>query len=136
MKILISGKASRQDRNRIKGFATAALTCLKLDKAELSVLLTDDEGIRQLNRIHRHKDKPTDVLSFPMGDAVLLGDIVISLPRAEAQAEEFGCTVAEEQGRLFVHGLLHLIGYDHVHGGWQARRMRDKEAEVLKAVLG
>lgn len=134
MKILISGKASRPDRSRIKGFAVSALNVLGLDKAELSIFLTDDDGIRELNKAYRGKDKPTDVLSFPMGDEVLLGDIVISLPRAEAQAEEFGCTVAEEQGRLFVHGLLHLIGYDHVHGGWQARRMRLKEAEVLKVV--
>lgn len=122
------------ERSLIKSFAANAMTHLGLDHAELSIMLTDDAGIRELNRRYRAKDKPTDVLSFPMNDGVVLGDIVISLPRAAAQAGEFGCTEAEELARLLVHGLLHLIGYEHVNGGWQARKMREKEAEVLAAL--
>lgn len=134
MKILISGKAGRPERSLIKSLATRAMAHLGLNDAELSILLTDDAGIRELNRDYRGKDKPTDVLSFPMNDEVVLGDIVISLPRARAQALEFGSTAAEELARLLVHGLLHLIGYEHVNGGRQARKMREKEAEVIAAL--
>lgn len=134
LKILISGVAGRGARARIKAAAAGALNALGHRNVELSILLTDDAGIRELNREYRGKDKPTDVLSFPMNDAELLGDIVISMDRAAAQAEEFGCTVMEEEARLLVHGLLHLLGYDHVKGGRQAAKMRAKEAEVLKAL--
>ena len=84
----------------------------------VSILFTDDKEIHRLNREYRGKDKPTDVLSFSqlegegaVGDS--LGDIVISLVTASKQAEEFGVTEQEEVGRLLVHGLLHLYGYDH-----------------------
>ena len=98
---------------------------------ELSVLLTGNQEIRELNREYRGKDKPTDVLSFPMGDDYLLGDIVISTEKAASQAEEFGVTFDEEMGRLLVHGILHLAGYDHVRGGRQAKKMKDKEEELM-----
>lgn len=98
---------------------------------ELSVLLTGNSEIRELNREYRGKDKPTDVLSFPMEDPCLLGDIVISIEKAASQAEEFGVTFDEEMARLLVHGLLHLAGYDHVRGGRQARKMKDKEEELM-----
>lgn len=98
---------------------------------ELSILLTGNDGIRELNREWRGKDRPTDVLSFPMDDEALLGDIVISTEKAAAQAAEFGVTVDEEMARLLVHGLLHLIGYDHVRGGRQARKMKEKEEELM-----
>lgn len=98
---------------------------------ELSVLLTRNSEIRELNREYRGKDKPTDVLSFPMEDPCLLGDIVISTEKAACQAEEFGVTFDEEMARLLVHGLLHLAGYDHVRGGRQAKKMKDKEEELM-----
>ncbi|MCC6502331.1 MAG: rRNA maturation RNase YbeY [Deltaproteobacteria bacterium] len=111
--------------------AETALRGLGFEERELSVLLTGNPEIRELNREYRGKDKPTDVLSFPMGDDYLLGDIVISTEKAASQAEEFGVSFDEEMGRLLVHGILHLAGYDHVKGGRQARKMKDKEEELM-----
>ncbi len=99
---------------------------------EISVMLTDNEGIRSLNAMHRNIDRETDVLSFPMfeydengeiveeyaefGDQgeLCLGDIVISLERAAEQAEEYGHSFEREVGFLTVHSMLHLLGYDHM----------------------
>jgi probable rRNA maturation factor len=87
---------------------------------ELSLLFTDDKEIRKLNLKYRNKDKPTDVLSFRLGDGEdpnanknLLGDIVISVNTAERQAIRNNCTVSDELIRLLIHGVLHLYGYDH-----------------------
>ena len=80
---------------------------------EISLLLTDDETIRQLNKEYRNKDKSTDVLSFPMEDEIMLGDIAISVDTAKRQAEEAEINLDRETAFLFIHGLLHLLGYDH-----------------------
>lgn len=114
--------------------------------AEISLTFTDDEGIRRLNRDFRHLDQPTDVLSFPLLEgaddepaivggqpADLLGDIVISLERAVAQADEYGHSVEREVGFLFVHGLLHLLGYDHDTPEGE-RDMRQREEAALQAI--
>lgn len=92
---------------------------------EVSVTLTDDEHIHILNREHRNVDKPTDVLSFPQydpeelecftpGDELVLGDIVISLEHARAQATEYGHSYVREIAFLCVHSVLHLLGFDHI----------------------
>lgn len=134
-KVLIQDNSGAKGlKARIKKKAEAALKCLGLRGAELSVVLTDDAGIKELNRRFRRIDKPTDVLSFPMGDTVMLGDVVISVERAAAQAAEFKVNIGEEFDRLIVHGILHLVGYDHVKGGRQAKRMRDREEDVLKYI--
>ena len=110
--------------------------------AEISVRFVDNEMIRELNREYRDIDRETDVLSFPLGEngvydrnpatgAALLGDIVISVPKAMEQAEEYGHSLDREIGFLTVHSMLHLLGYDHVNGGLQAVRMREKEETVL-----
>lgn len=110
--------------------------------AEVSVTFTDDDRIKELNKEYRHIDKSTDVLSFPLGEngeydinrdtgAKLLGDIVISIPHAEAQSKEYGHTLQREIGFLTVHSMLHLLGYDHVNGGIEEVRMREKEETVL-----
>lgn len=103
---------------------------------ELSVLLTDDKEIHRLNRDFRGKDKPTDVLSFPMPDPDLLGDVVISLPTAKRQAKKFGVSFEEEFYRLLVHGTLHLLGFEHerVSKG-VAEKMRRKEKALLGTLL-
>ena len=105
------------------------LECQDTD-CEVSVLLTDNEGIQAINRETRDIDAPTDVLSFPIlefdddgvmieesgdydGDLLLLGDIVISLERAKAQAEEYGHSLEREVGFLTAHSTLHLMGFDH-----------------------
>lgn len=110
---------------------------------EVSVLITDDEGIRKLNKSYRGKDKSTDVLSFPQwedglaeddpGTVDLLGDIVISLETARRQAFDFGHPVEREVAYLAVHGTLHLLGYDHEDEADKAE-MRLAEEEVLKAL--
>ena len=109
--------------------------------AELSILLTGDEEIRELNRDWRDKDRATDVLSFsqvegegPAG-ARVLGDVVISMDTAARQAEELGHDLEHEVARLLVHGVLHLLGHDHVRGGSSARKMRAEEKRLL-ALLG
>ncbi len=84
-----------------------------LTQTEVELLLTGNEAIRVLNRTYRGKDAPTDVLSFSLEDDKRLGQIVISVQRAEEQAEELGQSLEEELQFLFVHGLLHLLGYDH-----------------------
>lgn len=98
--------------------------------------MTDDSGIRELNRRYRSIDKPTDVLSFPMDDPLLLGDVVVSVEMARAQARDYGVTCDDEVVRLLVHGTLHLLGYDHVRGGRQAARMKRKEEALLKGLQG
>lgn len=111
--------------------AKTALDYMGFDRdAEISVMFTDNEGIRVLNAQHRGIDRATDVLSFPMleydddgemfddpgdiEDELCLGDIVISLERAAEQAEEYGHSFEREVGFLTVHSMLHLLGYDHM----------------------
>ena len=107
--------------------------------AELSVEFVGDGRMRGLNRRYRRRDRSTDVLAFPMREAVgpatpLLGDVVISLPTALRQAAGGGWSVDQEVARLMVHGVLHLVGYDHERGERQAQRMRRKEAAVLRSL--
>ncbi len=130
-------------RMLVRRCCTAVLQCEAFDgPAEVSVTFTDDEHIRSLNRDYRGIDKSTDVLSFPLGEngeydinldtgAKLLGDIVISMDHARAQAEEYGHSLEREIGFLTVHSMLHLLGYDHVNGGLEEVRMREKEETVL-----
>jgi probable rRNA maturation factor len=96
------------------------LEALALSGAELSILLCDDATIHSLNRDHRRKDKPTDVLAFATreagivpGQAHILGDVVISVETAARQAEEQKRTLWDEVTMLLAHGLLHLLGFDH-----------------------
>jgi probable rRNA maturation factor len=130
-------------RMLIRRCCHAVLELEKFDgSAEVSVSFVDNEQIHKLNKEYRDIDKPTDVLSFPLGedgkydknpdtDAYMLGDIVISVEKAIEQAEEYGHTLQREIGYLTVHSMLHLMGYDHVDGGVEAVRMREKEENVL-----
>lgn len=118
---------------------------------EINVLLTDDEGIHQVNLDMRGVDRPTDVLSFPMFDLqpgekpgeedadpdtglVPLGDMCLSLERARAQAEEFGHSVERELSYLTVHSVLHLLGYDHMDEGPMKIQMRGREEAILQTL--
>ena len=114
------------------------------NSCEVSVTLTDDEGIRKLNRNFRKIDSPTDVLSFPLFDYEgtdeppvdelenMLGDIVISLERARAQAKEFGHSFEREVSFLTVHSMLHLLGYDHVDSEEEELDMRRRQTSVME----
>ena len=110
--------------------------------AEVSVSFVNNEQIRELNNEFRHKDAATDVLSFPLGEngvydineetgAYQLGDVVISVPKAMEQAEQYGHSLQREMGFLTVHSMLHLLGYDHEAGGLEDLRMREKEETVM-----
>lgn len=116
---------------------------------EISVMLTDDEGIRSVNSEFRGIDRATDVLSFPLNEltpgefdpdgcerdmdtgAVMLGDMMISVPRCAAQGEELGHGYEREIMYLTVHSVLHLLGYDHVDEGEMKRQMRAREKEIM-----
>ncbi len=115
------------------------------ESAEVSVRFVDDETIHGLNKEFRNIDRATDVLSFPLGEngeydtnldtgAKLLGDIVISVPRAMEQAVEYNHSLEREIGFLTVHSMLHLLGYDHENGGIEEVHMREKEETVLTKI--
>ena len=123
----------------VKRAAVAALECEGMDEpCEISVTLTDSEGIRVINRENRGVDAPTDVLSFPIDEPDLdtgcrfLGDMVLNLERVESQAGEFGGGYAHEAQYLTVHSVLHLLGYDHLDEGTEKARMREREKAVMK----
>ena len=106
--------------------------------AQVTVLLTDDDRIRQLNKEFLGHDEPTDVLSFPAGESMpgadtYLGDIAISLPKATRQAEAGGHGVASEMQLLVVHGTLHLLGYDHSEADDKAEMWRI-QGEILEGL--
>ena len=120
---------------------------------EINVLVTNDEGIHIINKTSRDIDRPTDVLSFPMFEfepgnpptdwvdyqdpatgLVPLGDMCISLERAEAQAKEFGHSLRREVGYLTIHSMLHLLGYDHLDEGEMKKQMRGREEAIAAGI--
>ncbi len=127
----------------VRRCCTAVLVLEEFEgSAEISVTFVDDDEIQKLNKEYRNIDRSTDVLSFPMGEngvydinqdtgAKILGDIVISIPHAIDQADRYGHSLQREIGFLTVHSMLHLLGYDHVNGGIESVRMREKEETVL-----
>lgn len=113
-------------------------------QSELSIELVGDRRMRRLNRVYRKQDRTTDVLAFPMREALapraarlttdMLGDVVISVPRALHQAIEAGRSPDEEFVSLLVHGVLHLCGYDHERSEREAARMHRRERKLLKMI--
>ncbi|MEN8614732.1 rRNA maturation RNase YbeY [Dehalogenimonas sp. THU2] len=118
--------------------------------SEMGIYITGQDKIRELNRLYRQKDKPTDVLSFsfyvkeaasdattdcdfpPAEDGIIhLGELVISLPQAEIQAAEYGHPLKTELARLLIHGIMHLLGFDHEVDA-DAEIMESREQEILK----
>ena len=127
-----------------------ALMCENIrENCVVSVLLTDDEGIRKVNKSFRNTDSVTDVLSFPMNEltpgdfcldrcevdpetgSILLGDILINLKRCEEQGEEYGYGFSHELRYLTVHSVLHLLGYDQMDEGEMKKQMRSREKEIM-----
>ncbi len=117
--------------------------CLTLENVpenvEVSILLVDNEQIRDLNNKHRKKDMPTDVLSFPLltefdnlseDETIYLGDIVISVEKAMEQSKEYGHSFKREIGFLIAHSILHLLGYDHMNDE-DEKHMIEKQKEIL-----
>ncbi|MBE6733245.1 MAG: rRNA maturation RNase YbeY [Ruminococcaceae bacterium] len=110
--------------------------------AEVNVTIVDDAQIKLLNKEFRDIDNSTDVLSFPLGDngvydinpennMAMLGDVVISIEHAIAQGELYGHGFEREVAFLTIHSMLHLLGYDHVNGGLEQLKMREKEEKIL-----
>lgn len=130
----------------VRRCCVAVLESEHIDGAvEVSVSFVDNDQIHSLNRQYRNIDAPTDVLSFPLYESTqevmdssdgvkLLGDIVISMEKAQVQAETYGHSLNREIGFLTVHSMLHLLGYDHETSGLDAVRMREKEEKVLGAI--
>lgn len=127
-----------------------------VNDGEVDLTFVDDEQIHQLNQEYRGIDRPTDVLSFAMNEITndeleiiyeleeddasedipnVLGDIIISVPRAKLQSEEYGHSLERELGFLFVHGFLHLLGYDHQDEASEAEMMGKQEAVLAEVGL-
>jgi rRNA maturation RNase YbeY len=139
MTIGISGQAPGVSRTELRQWIRTVLRHLNQPQVELSLALVTDPEIQILNRQYRGKDKPTDVLSFPLADGLqpfLLGDVVISVETAARQAQRRGHSLREELQILLVHGILHLLGYDHEISRSEAIRMRRKEEEVRAVLAG
>jgi probable rRNA maturation factor len=137
---------ARPDRQPLRAVCAAALRGEGVTgPVVLTLTLVDDDEIREINRQHRDVDRPTDVLSFPLVDGTdsfplppgaprELGDVIVSYPRAVAQADEYGHSVDRELAYLVVHGVLHILGHDHEVPAEQAI-MRAREESAL-AVVG
>ncbi|MBM4384238.1 MAG: rRNA maturation RNase YbeY [Deltaproteobacteria bacterium] len=132
--------APRFDQRLFARRARKVLAALALPRAELSLALVSDDAIAQLNEAHRGKRGPTDVLSYSLLEGAhaarrgeLLGDVVIAVGVAARQAREIGHSLNEELLRLLIHGVLHLLGYDHEIAR-DAKRMQAKERALRKAV--
>jgi len=130
-------RPSRPAAETLRRVITGCLESLELDDSEVHVLITGDDRLRRLNDRYLDRDRPTDVLSFPDGDLlptgmVLRGQIVISLDAARRQAEELGHDELRELSELALHGVLHLVGYDHErdHG-----EMDDLELRLRRELL-
>lgn len=146
MEVIISNEhpdfeSSQQFEEMLRQVLTKIAQVYALDdEAEVGVTLTDDDGIHAVNREYRGKDRPTDVISFALNDgeecladnpaALLLGDIIISLDTAKRQAQEYGHSLEREMAYLAVHGMLHLLGYDH-ETEEEKTEMRNEEEHVL-----
>ncbi|SFF00498.1 probable rRNA maturation factor [Paenibacillus catalpae] len=142
--------------NRLEQLLQIAGEMEGLNDGEVTLTFTDNEQIHQLNREYRNIDRPTDVLSFAMQDdgteeldiifevesedevdpiSGMLGDIVISVEKAKEQSEDYGHSLEREIGFLFVHGFLHLLGYDHMDDAGEAEMTSKQEAVLQKAGL-
>ena len=115
-------KEEVKEIDEIKKFIDFAIKYQKLDKLEFNIIFVDNDYIHEMNKTYRGVDRPTDVISFALeddykvdtGEYRMLGDIYISIDKAKSQAEEYGHSFLRELAFLSIHGLLHLLGYDHM----------------------
>jgi probable rRNA maturation factor len=124
-------------------WAGRALELLGIREAELSVVIMDDEQIRDLNRTYLGHDRPTNVISFPQQEGegppegTHLGDVVISIERASAEAADAGMSLRDRMLQLLIHGICHLAGYDHERGCEEdAREMEEVEDRLYLEISG
>ncbi len=125
-----------------KKIIASVLKYQEVDNVVVTLIITDDEAIAHINKTYRKKKGPTDVISFAYREAPMphltatehLGDIFISLETARKQAIEYGVTLKEELKRLLIHGVLHLLGYDHEQSSYKKRKMQKKEKEIMQNI--
>lgn len=127
----------------IRKIAENILSCLNISNCELSILLLDNKGIREINKRYLGRNCSTNVISFSLKEGEfgevnpqLLGDVVISVEKAQEQAESQGTKIEEEITYLLIHGILHLLGYNHVKSKNERKKMRKKEEEIFKLITG
>ena len=124
---------------KLRAVALRVLQLVEHDQSELSVALIGNAEMRKLNAKFRNKDYPTDVLSFPVEEGLpgavrLLGDVIISVDKARQQAKERGRSLDEEMVTLLIHGVLHLLGYDHERSPKDARIMGRLEKKIYRVL--
>ena len=144
MEILINNEFPeiKVDARKIEQQIGKVLISLDCNEHEISILFIGDQGIRDLNHQFRNIDRSTDVLSFPqvlageleIPGALVLGDVAISLETARCQSEEHGLSFEEELTLLLIHGILHLLGYDHEVSDQEEERMRSKTRELFSLI--
>jgi probable rRNA maturation factor len=143
LKVLITNrqKNTKLNLSKIKKEVQKILENLDFHNSEISILFTSDKHIKELNVAYRKKNKPTDVLSFsqiegdfPNLNTTILGDVVISVDTAIRQAADFGHSVEKEIFTLLIHGILHLLRFDHEQSEEDAKIMRSKENELLALI--
>lgn len=145
MKIQIGNnqKLIKIDKRKIRSIVIKLLKHLDCTDKEVSLSFVNDETIRELNNQYRNKNKPTDVLSFSLQEGEfsninpdVLGDIVISVETAKENAQKNDLSFEQEINFLIIHGLLHLLGYDHENTTKEeTRKMRQREKELLNALI-
>ncbi len=123
-------KLEKKLRNLIIAIAKRTVAKEGYQGVEISIAFVDNKEIHSLNKKFRDVDRPTDVLSFPMGDNDILGDVIISVDRAKSQADEYGHSLQRELCYLLTHGVLHLCGYNHKNKE-EKEEMRNKEESIL-----
>jgi probable rRNA maturation factor len=136
MTVLIkeSQRLPRADRKLVKKITEDLLAFLKLQDRDLSILFIDNTGITALNREYFGRDRATNVISFSYMDGLpseVVGDIIISLERAREESDRLAIPYCERVFALIIHGLLHIMGFDHERGGNEARRMKYREKKLL-----
>jgi probable rRNA maturation factor len=144
MEILINNEFPeiKVDARKIEQQIGKVLTSLDCNEHEISILFIGDQQIRDLNHQFRDIDRPTDVLSFPQisegeletSRTLVLGDVAISLETARCQSEEHELSFEEELTLLLIHGILHLLGYDHEISEQEDERMRNKTRELFSLI--
>ena len=143
MEVLIDNRQKKYQiaMTTIRQKALDILNVLECHDAELSILIVDDAQIAVLNKKYLHRTGPTNVIAFPMHTDIfpnispqLLGDVVISVDTAAKEGKHIGIGMEERFIQLLVHGILHLIGYDHEQSEKQAEDMEQKENEILKLI--
>jgi probable rRNA maturation factor len=132
------GKVDIPER-KIKEIIKFVLKEMEKDNSELSLVLCNNDYIHFYNKEYRNKDYPTDVLSFVDGERIgkitYLGDIIISIDKVKSQSEEYGVSFEEEFSRLLVHGILHLLGYDHETSEEDEKVMMSIQDKLVDEVL-